>query len=122
MEKPPGGKPWINIITPRISPPSLKDNTADVDRLIKGIKKTLQAERISVEFSLAKTLPHTLRHYNYNVDAAVFEDANGLHLIDIFPAHEENRIYGLAVDLGTTKAIKVLAPSAAIRSWTHIGR
>jgi len=105
MEQPLGGKPWITIISPKISPPSLKDNTADVDRLIKGIKKTLQAERINVEFSLAKTLPQTLRQYNYSVDAAVLEDPNGSHLIDIFPAHKEHRIYGMAVDLGSSRVV-----------------
>ena len=105
MEKPPGGNPWIDIISPKIAPPSLKDNTADVDRLIKGIKKTLQAERINVEFSLAKTLPQTLRHYNYNVDAAVFENPNGWHLIDVFSAQKETRIYGLAVDLGSSTVV-----------------
>jgi len=52
----------------------LKDNTADIDRLIKGIKKTLQTERISVDFSLAKNLPQTLRKCDYKIDAAVFED------------------------------------------------
>ena len=31
--------PWIRIISPNITVPSLQDNTADVDRLIKEIKK-----------------------------------------------------------------------------------
>jgi uncharacterized 2Fe-2S/4Fe-4S cluster protein (DUF4445 family) len=117
MEEQFGGKPWIRIISPKISPPSLKDNTADVDRLIKGIKKGLQTERISVDFSLAKNLPQTLRECNYNVDAAVFEDQNGWHLIDIFPAHKENRIHGMAVDLGSSTVVARLVdlPSHEIR-------
>ena len=105
MEEQFGGNPWIKIISPKISPPSLKDNTADVDRLIKGIKKTLQTERISVDFSLAKNLPQTLRKCDYDVDAAIFEDQNGWHLIDIFPAHKENRIHGMAVDLGSSTVV-----------------
>lgn len=117
MEEQFGGKPWINVISPKISPPSLKDNTADVDRLIKGIKKGLQTDRISVDFSLAKNLPQTLRKCNYNVDATVFEDQNGWHLIDIFSAHKENRVHGMAVDLGSSTVVARLVdlPSQEIR-------
>jgi len=44
-------KPWIKIIKPEIAQPSLKDNTADVDRLIKGIKKGLETEDVTIDFS-----------------------------------------------------------------------
>ena len=117
MEEQFGAKPWIKIISPEISPPSLQDNTADVDRLIKGIKKALQTERINVDFSLAKNLPQTLRKCDYNVDAAVFEDQNGWRLIDIFSAHKENRIHGMAVDLGSSTVVARLVdlPSQEIR-------
>jgi len=36
---------WIKRVSPELSPPSLKDNTADLDRLIKGIKKGLGGGR-----------------------------------------------------------------------------
>ena len=41
MENISEGRSWINICIPEITPPSLKNNTADTDRLIKGIKKVL---------------------------------------------------------------------------------
>ena len=37
--------PWIRSLWVRTPPPSLKDNTADVDRLIKGIERSSAAER-----------------------------------------------------------------------------
>lgn len=105
MEKLTGCKPWIKTISLEISQPSLKDNTADVDRLLKAIKKTLQTERVSIDFAFAKRLPHELRKYNYDVDAALFEDQNVWHLINIFPSNTKNDIHGLAVDLGSSTVV-----------------
>jgi len=51
MEKTDKTKPWIKTIKLKIAQPSLKDNTADVDRLIKGIKKGLEREDVTVDFS-----------------------------------------------------------------------
>ena len=85
MEKTAELRPWIARISPEIVPPSLKDNTADVDRLIKAIKKTLDSEEVSVDFPLVKHLPGRLRSYDYRVDAVLFWDKKRWHLIDILP-------------------------------------
>ena len=105
MEQLTGMSPWIRKVSPEISPPSLKDNTADVDRLLRGIKKSMQTERVSIDFSFAKRLPHDLRKYDYHIDAILFQDKNGWHLVDIFPLYKENRIHGLAVDLGSSTVV-----------------
>ncbi|MBU1902746.1 MAG: hypothetical protein KJ573_04045, partial [Proteobacteria bacterium] len=68
------GRSWIRNLPLQLSPPSLKDNTADVDRLIRGIKKGLEAEAVRIDFSLIKRAPQTLRKYDYNVRAAVFQE------------------------------------------------
>lgn len=105
MKKTPEAKPWIKSVGLKITAPSLKDNTADVDRLIKGIKKGLETEEIGIDFSMFKRLPRVLREYNYRGDAVVFEDRNSWHLIDIFPSGNANSIYVLAVDLGTSTVV-----------------
>ncbi len=96
---------WIKKISPEIPSPSLEDNTADVDRLIKGIKKSLQAEKITVDFSLVRKLPYTLRKCDYHADAIVSEGQEGWRIIDILPSHNGHQIYGLAVDLGTSTVV-----------------
>ena len=112
MKKTPGAKPWIKSVGLKITAPSLKDNTADIDRLIKGIKKELETEEIGIDFSMVKRLPRVLREYNYRGDAVVFEDQNSWHLIDIFPSGSANNIYVLAVDLGTsTVVVRLMALS-----------
>ena len=96
---------WIKRISPRLSPPSLKDNTADVDRLVKGIKKDLGDEKVSVDFALIKGVTRSLRKYDYEVSAALFQEHNCWHLIDVFSGQGGANIYGLALDLGSSTLV-----------------
>ncbi|MBW1798693.1 MAG: DUF4445 domain-containing protein [Deltaproteobacteria bacterium] len=105
MENASEGNPWIRTVTPEITPPDLKDNTADVDRLVKAIKKVLATESVSVEFALVQRLSRSMRKCDYNVCAILFEGPNGWHLIDIVPSRNGRNIYGLAVDLGSSTVV-----------------
>lgn len=96
---------WIRKISPQMTPPSLKDNTADVDRLTKGIKKALDGQEVAIDFSLAKKIPSLLREYGYEVQAVLYEGTNSWHLVDLFPLQNDNPIYGLAVDLGSSTVV-----------------
>ena len=97
--------PWIKAVALEISPPSLKDNTADVDRLARGIKKRLDIEDVTIDLPLVKGLSNALRKYDYRIDAILFECQNGWRLIDIIPSQSENSVYGLAVDLGSSTVV-----------------
>jgi len=105
MEKMPKNNEWIKTIVPQMDPPSLKDNTADVDRLIKGIKKGIHNEEVGVDFSVIKKLPHILRECNYEVNAVLVKNPKEWHLIDIVSTQNNSRIYALAVDLGSSTVV-----------------
>ena len=96
---------WIRAISPEISPPSLKDNTADVDRLIKGVKKALHIDKIHIDFSLIKRIPSFLREWGYHVRPVLYKGSDSWRLVDLFPAQMGNSIYGLAVDLGSSTVV-----------------
>ena len=96
---------WIKKVSPRLSPPSLKDNTADVDRLVKGIKKDLGDEEVSVGFSQIKGVTRSLRKYNYEVSAVLFQEHSCWHLIDVFSGQGGDSICGLALDLGSSTLV-----------------
>jgi uncharacterized 2Fe-2S/4Fe-4S cluster protein (DUF4445 family) len=104
MNKTPENGPWIRAVLPEISPPSLKDNTADLDRLIKGIRKPLGNAPVHVDFSLLQKLPPVLRAHGYRIRAILYRDQGAWHLIHLQPAHEED-FYGLALDLGTSTLV-----------------
>ena len=113
-------KPWIKTIKLKIAQPSLKDNTADVDRLIKGIKKDLETEDVTVNFSLIKKIPNVLRKSNYHINAILHENKNRWRLIDIIPSQDGNGIYGLSVDLGSSTVVVRLLDLASQESKDEI--
>jgi uncharacterized 2Fe-2S/4Fe-4S cluster protein (DUF4445 family) len=96
---------WIRKIHPNINPPSLKDNTADVDRLIKSIKKTLQTEKVGIDLSLIKRIPELLREFNYDVNCILYETGECWQLVDLSSSQQDEPLYGLAVDLGTSTVV-----------------
>ena len=96
---------WIKTVVPEIIPPSLSDNTADVDRLIKGIKKSLRADGLNVDFCFLKSLPKVLSRCHYQVEGILFEDHGAWHLIDVRPHQSGSPIYGLAIDLGSSTVV-----------------
>ncbi|NTV33253.1 MAG: ATP-binding protein, partial [Deltaproteobacteria bacterium] len=100
---------WIRSIMVRTAPPSLKDNTGDVDRLIKGIEKDLGGEEVRVDLALAKRIPSFLREHGYEAEALLCKGVSSWHVVDLFPRTEAGSFYGLAVDLGTSMiAVRLL--------------
>jgi uncharacterized 2Fe-2S/4Fe-4S cluster protein (DUF4445 family) len=95
---------WIRAIAPRMTPPSLKDNTADVDRVVKGIKGVLQTEDVAIDIALVKRIPSYLRDHGYNVRCVLYKGTHSWHLVDLFPS-QDRTIYGLAVDLGSSRVV-----------------
>ena len=96
---------WIKIVIPELVPPSLGDNTADVDRLVKGLGHGLDENDVRVDFSLVKRLSRDLREYDYCVGGAVYRDGACWRLIDVFDGRNTPGIYGLALDLGSTTLV-----------------
>jgi uncharacterized 2Fe-2S/4Fe-4S cluster protein (DUF4445 family) len=85
--------------------PSLSDNTADADRLIRALKQELKTDRIGIELELLRELPVLLRKYDYHIRCLLFQDRKGYLLVSISGADETKPLIGLAVDLGTTRVV-----------------
>ena len=97
--------PWIKQVAIQLTVPSLGDNTADVDRLVKGLRHQLEGAHIRVDFSSVKHLSRDLRACNYSVEAAVYRDGDRWHLIDVFDPEETKTLYGLSLDLGSSTLV-----------------
>lgn len=96
---------WIRAVSVKVEPPGLKNNTGDVDRLIKGIEKAFPGPRIVAELALARSAPPFLRKHNYQVRALFCEAENRRVLFGLRSCHEEKALYGLAVDLGSSTLV-----------------
>ncbi len=98
-------KHWIVQVDISLVPPSLEDNTADMDRLKNSIEKTVHEGRVEIPFYLVKELPSVLRKYGYRCRVALYREGNQWSVIDIFPPDSEKHIYAAAVDLGSSTVV-----------------
>jgi len=93
---------WIRRIPVRMTPPAIKDNTADVDRLVKGTEKALGGEEVGIDLAFSRKVPLLLREHGYHVRADLYKGRSSWHLVNIVAPDEAPSVYGLAVDLGTS--------------------
>ena len=96
---------WIRIIDISMSVPRLGDNTADVDRLVRYIKKTIGINNVTVPFTLVKKLPPFLREYKYRCNVALYRDREVWRIIDVYPPGDDMRLYAVAADLGSSTVV-----------------
>ena len=96
---------WIRVIRPVMSPPSLKDNRADVDRLIRALENELDGEFVTLELPLMKRIPSLIRKHKYDLQAVLFKGDKSWHVLNIFPLGEVVQQYGLAMDLGSATIV-----------------
>jgi uncharacterized 2Fe-2S/4Fe-4S cluster protein (DUF4445 family) len=97
------GNGWIQTIS--LTAPSLKNNTADADRLIEALKNRLQTHAVDIDLGLLRKLAPLIRQWNYNVRCILFRDRHQWLLTGIKDARDKRPIAGLAVDLGTSRVV-----------------
>ena len=89
---------WYNI---KATPPSLADNTGDVDRLKKALSGSLQGQKPVVPFSRIAPVAEAFRKSGFKGAAVVVNFPSGPQLVDFLPETPEYLV-GMALDLGTT--------------------
>ncbi len=84
--------------------PDMHEPSGDLERLVTALREQFEIEGVDVDLSILRKLQPTLRKGNWSVTVAVNKGNHDSHhrLIDIWPGYFEGRIYGLAIDLGST--------------------
>ena len=87
--------------------PTMDDNISDMQRLIRGISKTMpdMAEPDYDHPELIHELSATLRESNWNITVILLQGKRAIEperIIAVEPGDTTNNLYGLALDLGTT--------------------
>lgn len=78
----------------KLSRPAVKDQTADLERLLEHLKRP----DLSIELRELAVLPSLLRSNKFSVTAAVI----GSRIISIEPGDTSDQLFGIAFDIGTT--------------------
>lgn len=94
----------------RLSPPRMDDQTDDWSRLQTGLRQTANFTRVNTSLQMLKKIGHVLREGDWSVTAVVEllsdEQGGGLRerLVDLLPriVFEDEPLWGIAVDIGTT--------------------
>ena len=93
-----------------LHPPTLTDPSPDLTRLLWGIQKRggPVAEKIYVPLEVMREIPTLLRHSDWKVTGTIALVPGGYRLIDLQENDTSKRIYGAAVDLGSTTVVVYL--------------
>jgi uncharacterized 2Fe-2S/4Fe-4S cluster protein (DUF4445 family) len=95
---------WIKSLVCELTPPSLEDNTADADRLVKYFKNILEVQDITVELGILTSLSRILRENSYRIRATAFHDGHSWRITNVAPPDTPSPC-GVAVDLGSTTIV-----------------
>ncbi len=85
-----------------VPPPQLEDGLSDLDRLTRTIQKEWGKEKVVYSLRVLRTIASTLRAQNGQVTVTLIREPEQLHVINFEPGDTTSRLYGIAVDVGTT--------------------
>jgi len=99
-------EPWVKKFTVEVKKPSLSYGTSDLFRFKKAVREKLGIEEVTVPIDVLKKLPTELRKNDWEATAVI--ESNKNVIIDIYSQKRPNRLYGLALDIGTTTLVMYL--------------
>jgi len=86
----------------RLAEPTLEDQLSDLARVVKALDA--EGYEVKVVPAVLRALPKTLRQDNFSITAVVCGD----ELIAVEPGDTTGKLYGLALDIGTTTVVGAL--------------
>jgi len=103
-------KPALSKLLVELPPPTLADNTDDLSRLLRGLRRRYNLRNISVDFSVIKKLAKVLRTGRWKATVITLITAakprtkewRRPRVINIEPGDTREKHYSLAFDIGTT--------------------
>lgn len=96
--------PVVRKIHVKLPKPNLEDNRPDLERLrdtLIELGYLSQSEDLNVSLRVLRELPFILRNSDWDVTTVLYEN----ELIALEPGDTTNLLYGVAVDIGTSKII-----------------
>lgn len=96
--------PATRLYYVEVREPDMHEPTGDLQRLEEALKRDWDIERLDAPLSVLTRLQPALRQGKWTVTVALWKDhvTDRHSLIDVYPGYFEGRLYGLAIDLGST--------------------
>jgi len=109
--------PAVMKLFVRLQPPTLKDTTADLERLTEALKKSGKLGPVDIGYNTLRELPGLLRIGNWQVTVSVFRRRE---IVSVEPGDKREHCYGFAIDIGTTKLAGYLVDLRRGRTVTTV--
>jgi uncharacterized 2Fe-2S/4Fe-4S cluster protein (DUF4445 family) len=97
-------KPAMRKVVVRMPPASLKDMSADDDRLLSALRRKARVAG-TLSHRVRQDMPDALRKGEWTATVTLFRDKE---LVRIEPGDTSDSLHGIAVDIGTTKIVAYL--------------
>ncbi len=91
-----------------LTPPSLTDNTSDLDRVCRELIRETEAKQVTATLDVVKTIAPVLRRCDWNPQVSWMDLPDGPSEIIEVEGPTDDACYGLALDIGTTTVVAEL--------------
>ncbi|MGR3291124.1 MAG: ASKHA domain-containing protein, partial [Paracoccaceae bacterium] len=96
--------PATRLYYVEVDEPDMHTPTGDLERLQRALTQQWDIGEVRVDLPVLRRIQPALRKGKWAVTVALFKGHNDAHerILDIWPGYFEGRLYGLAIDLGST--------------------
>ncbi len=101
-------QPLVAKVYLELPEPTIDDNIADIDRIIRELGKRLTHTSFDVSLDCLQGLAEKLRAHEWKVTVTVARHKDTGRIIRVEPGDTSERHYGIAVDIGTTTVVTQL--------------
>lgn len=115
--------PLCRKVALELPPPSLADPGSDAGRLLAALKKAAGLSGVRLGLTQLRNLPQTLRQSGWRLEATYAPSGETADLVSLDAPDGNRRLWGLAVDVGTTTVAACLVDlqsgAVAGKAGTH---
>ena len=97
--------PSVRKVAMQLPPPTLEDSAGDFERMTRHLYTLDGFARIRPTLPVLRNLPAVMTHDGFRVTATLAQRDDGWEIIHVEPGDTSGRLYGIAVDLGTTTVV-----------------
>jgi uncharacterized 2Fe-2S/4Fe-4S cluster protein (DUF4445 family) len=101
-------EPLVQKIYLELKEPSGEDNIADIDRIMRELKRRTEYQSFEISLRCLQGLAPKLRNNNWKVTATIARHGDLWRILQIEPGDTSDQNYGLALDVGTTTVVAQL--------------
>jgi len=101
-------EPLVQKIYLELKEPSGEDNIADIDRIMRELKRRTEYQSFEISLHCLQGLANKLRDNSWKVTATIARHGDLWRILQIEPGETSDQNYGLALDVGTTTVVAQL--------------